>query len=120
MTGVIVFLVLSAVLWWALQQQSSFSEGGHHGHGDEHAEADDLKKIEGIGPKVAELLADAAITTFEALSKATKADLEKILDPAGAIYKAMDPTSWPDQAKLAAKGDWEALEKLQEELVGGR
>jgi len=32
----------------------------------------------------------------------------------------MNPEGWVDQAKLAAKGDWAALEKLQSELKGGR
>jgi hypothetical protein len=32
----------------------------------------------------------------------------------------MDASTWPQQAKLAAKGDWDGLEKLQDELSGGR
>jgi hypothetical protein len=32
----------------------------------------------------------------------------------------MDPESWPEQAALAAKGDWDALKKLQDELDGGK
>lgn len=82
------------------------------------SEADDLTKIEGIGPKVSEELNKADISTFEALAKAKKDDLQNILDNAGLTM--MDPSTWPQQAKLAAKGDWDALEKLQDELSGGR
>ena len=32
----------------------------------------------------------------------------------------MDPSGWIEQAELAAKGDWGAFEKLQDELKGGR
>jgi large subunit ribosomal protein L21 len=81
-------------------------------------EADDLTKIEGIGPKVSEALIEAGISTFEALSSATVEDIQKILTDAG--LKMMDATTWPQQAKLAATGDWEALKKLQDNLSGGR
>jgi large subunit ribosomal protein L21 len=81
-------------------------------------EADDLTRIEGIGPKVSKALSTAGISTFEALSNATVEDIEKILTDAG--LKMMDATTWPEQARLAAQGDWEALQKLQENLSGGR
>ena len=82
------------------------------------ADADDLTKIEGIGPKVSKTLIEAGISTFEALSNATVEDIQKILTDAG--LKMMDATTWPQQAKLAATGDWEALKKLQDNLSGGR
>ena len=85
---------------------------------EERVEADDLTRIEGIGPKVSKTLNAAGITTFEALSKATVEDIEKILTDAG--LKMMDATTWPQQAALAAQGDWEALDKLQKNLSGGR
>jgi len=31
-----------------------------------------------------------------------------------------DPGSWPRQSRLAADGKWNELEKLQDELDGGR
>ena len=80
--------------------------------------ADDLVKIEGIGPKVAKTLSAAGISTFEALANATVEDIQKILSDAG--LKMMDATSWPAQAKLAAAGDWDGLKKMQDELSGGR
>lgn len=81
-------------------------------------EADDLAKIEGIGPKVAKTLSAAGISTFEALANAKVEDIQNILSEAG--LKMMDATSWPAQAKLAAAGDWDGLKKMQDELSGGR
>lgn len=81
---------------------------------------DNLRKIEGIGPKVEQLLNEAGILTFEQLFH-TKVDrLRAILEEAGGVFKAMDPASWPEQAGLAARGDWEALKILQDQLDGGR
>jgi hypothetical protein len=80
--------------------------------------ADDLVKIEGIGPKVVKVLARAGIETFDDLAEAKRADVQKVLDQAG--LQMMDPDGWIDQAKLAAKGDWAGFEKLQTKLKGGR
>jgi predicted flap endonuclease-1-like 5' DNA nuclease len=79
---------------------------------------DDLKQIEGIGPKVAELLNAAGITTFAALAETGLDRLNQILDEAKLQY--MEPDSWPEQAALAARGDWKGFEKLTAELKGGR
>jgi hypothetical protein len=81
-------------------------------------EPDDLKKIEGIGPKVASLLNEAGITTFQQMVAAGAEKLESILDEAS--LQMIDADTWPEQAKLAAAGDWEALSKLQDELKGGK
>jgi hypothetical protein len=81
-------------------------------------QADDLTKIEGIGPKVAQVLKEAGITTFAALSQAEVEELKKSLHAAG--LQMMNPEGWIEQAELAAKGDWAELRKLQDELKGGR
>ena len=81
-------------------------------------QADDLVKIEGIGSKVVKVLARAGIVTFTDLAEADAADVQKVLDRAG--LQMMNPEGWIDQAKLAAKGDWAAFEKLQKKLKGGR
>ena len=81
-------------------------------------EADDLVKIEGIGPKVAEALKAAGIVTFAQLAESNADDIQKIVTEAG--LKMMSPEGWIDQAKLAAKGDWKGFEKLQAKLVAGR
>jgi predicted flap endonuclease-1-like 5' DNA nuclease len=82
--------------------------------------ADKLTTIEGIGPKIAEHLSNAGITTFAQLGKASKAKLQGVLDAAGPRYRMHDPSTWAKQAKLAASGKWEELKSLQAELKGGR
>jgi len=81
--------------------------------------ADDLTKIEGIGPKIAGLLKADGIKTFADLGKAKQAQLKAVLAAAGPRFKMHKPTTWPKQAKLAAAGKWEVLAKLQDELNGG-
>ena len=84
------------------------------------AKADDLKKIEGIGPKIAGLLKEAGIVTFADLAKAKITILKAILEKAGKRYQMHDPSTWAEQAKLANKGEWDKLAKLQDELKGGK
>jgi predicted flap endonuclease-1-like 5' DNA nuclease len=79
---------------------------------------DDLVIIEGIGPKIAALLNDAGIATFAQLAGTDTSHLKEILNAAG--LRVNDPTTWPEQARLAAAGDQEGLQKLQETLKGGR
>jgi NADH-quinone oxidoreductase subunit I len=82
-------------------------------------EPDDLKRIEGIGPKISGLLQEAGIKTFAQLA-ATEVDrIKEILEEAKLLHLA-DPTTWPKQAKLAAAGKWEALESWQDKLSGGK
>lgn len=82
--------------------------------------ADDLVKIEGIGPKIKELLNNDGIFTFQQLADTSVDRLKDILKAAGARYAAHDPSTWPEQSALAAKGDWEAFKKLTDELDGGK
>jgi len=81
-------------------------------------EPDDLEIIEGIGPKIASLLKAAGITTFAQLADV---DLERVQEILRAAHlRLADPTTWAEQARLAASGDWSALETLQNTLKGGR
>ncbi len=82
------------------------------------AGADDLTKIEGIGPKIAEHLATAGITTFTQLTQASAAELKDFLVAGG--FDSQDPTTWADQAQLAAVGEWDKLSQWQDQLNGGR
>lgn len=82
--------------------------------------ADDLKIIEGIGPKIAELLNNDGIVTFRDLANAPLDQLRNILDNAGSRYKMHDPTTWPKQSELAADGKFDELKVLQDNLKGGR
>jgi predicted flap endonuclease-1-like 5' DNA nuclease len=81
---------------------------------------DDLTKIEGIGPKIAELLNKGGIVSFDDLAKSKKGTLSEILEAAGSRYAMHDPKTWAQQAKLAASGKWEQLATLQDELKGGK
>lgn len=81
---------------------------------------DDLKRIEGIGPKIEKMLNDDLIYTWAELAEAPVERLKATLRKGGDRYKMHDPKSWPDQAKLAAEGRWEELEELQDILDGGR
>lgn len=81
---------------------------------------DKVNQIEGIGPKTATKLKEAGYTTFKSIAVAKVADLKAVLKAAGTHYNFIDPTTWPEQAQLAAEGKWEALKKLQEELKGGK
>jgi predicted flap endonuclease-1-like 5' DNA nuclease len=79
-----------------------------------------LKKIEGIGPKIAEILITAGISDFQKLASASVESLEEILNNAEGNFAAHNPTTWPQQAQLAADGNWDELKDLQDKLNGGR
>jgi predicted flap endonuclease-1-like 5' DNA nuclease len=81
--------------------------------------ADDLEIIEGIGPKIAELLRADGIRTFAQLSRTPVAHLQSILDKAGPTFRVSNPGTWPEQALLAAHNRWDALESLTGVLVAG-
>ncbi len=80
---------------------------------------DDLKLIEGIGPRIASVLAGAGITTFAQLGATDVSRLKQILAQAGLAALA-DPATWPEQAALAAAGKLDELKVLQGQLKGGR
>lgn len=84
------------------------------------SKADNLTKIEGIGPKIAGLLKEAGIDSYSKLSKAKLEKLNAVLEAAGPRYNAHKPDTWPKQAEMAAAGKWEELEKWQGELKGGK
>jgi predicted flap endonuclease-1-like 5' DNA nuclease len=76
----------------------------------------DLKAIEGIGPKISELLVENNIATWTALANTSIDQLRTILNSQGAKYKLSDPSTWPQQAQMAADGDWDRLKELQDQL----
>ncbi len=83
-------------------------------------EPHDLQNIEGIGPKIAELLNAHGIYTFAELAETEVERLRQILQEAGPRYRLADPETWPAQARLAMKGDWAGLREFQSRLKGGR
>ena len=80
------------------------------------AKGDDLKKVEGIGPKIAETLNNAGISTFAELAKTDAAKIAEIIADVRGNHVT---DTWPKQAQLAADGKWDELQKLQDELDGG-
>ena len=82
--------------------------------------ADDLKLIEGVGPKAAEALVEAGITTFSKLAKTSADAVKAILEASESKLSHLDPTTWAQQAQLAADGKMDELKKLQDELNGGK
>ena len=81
---------------------------------------DDLKIIEGIGPKIAELFQAEGINTWKDLSKTTVEKCQEILKKAGNRYAINNPGTWPRQAKLLADGNWAEFKKWTDQLDGGK
>ncbi len=84
------------------------------------AKADDLKKIEGVGPKAAEAMVNAGLDTFAKVAKADPAKIKDILTEASSRLAHLEPGTWPQQAALAAAGKWDELKELQDKLDGGK
>ena len=82
-------------------------------------DADDLTAIEGIGPKISDLIKSDGVKSFRQLADTPVSSIQGILDNAGPSYKIANPGTWPDQANLAANNRWDALGALQDVLVGG-
>ena len=134
---ILILAIVMVIVIWALTRNAKATETPHVEHapaagrsypcpgtGPRAVEApappkpDDLKLIEGIGPKISSLLNAAGIFTFAQLAATPVADLQAILDKAG--LRLGDPATWPEQAALAAKGDLAGLQALQDTLKGGR
>jgi hypothetical protein len=111
----VILVVALLMIWNANQAPGAKLSTAEHGS---EMVADDLKLIEGIGPKIANLLQMSGISTFAQLAETEPAHLERILNDSG--LHIADPSTWPDQARLAAAHNWEALAQLQKDLKGGR
>jgi predicted flap endonuclease-1-like 5' DNA nuclease len=140
--GVKVGVVTALVIWWWLDQKNkqqiekflrtdALDEADSIPLPDEVPEGesiesafpapskpDDLRKIEGIGPKIQATLEAAGIETFAQLAAHKPEDLKQILVDGG--IRIGYPDTWPEQAALAAAGKWDKLEDLQNSLKGGR
>lgn len=81
---------------------------------------DDLKIIEGIGPKIEGLFYNFGIKTWKSLSETPIDKCQEVLNSGGERYRIHNPGTWPDQAKLAYEGKWAELLKWQDELDGGK
>lgn len=76
----------------------------------------DLKIVEGIGPKIEVLLNNAGIVTWQQLSKTEVSAIKAILHAAGTRYRLAAPESWSLQARLANNEEWSKLKQVQEKL----
>ncbi len=81
---------------------------------------DDLEVVEGIGPKVAEVLREAGIATWWSLAHADLRRLRRILAAAGPRFQLQRPDTWPRQAMLLAEGKWSEFMMLTSTLTGGK
>jgi predicted flap endonuclease-1-like 5' DNA nuclease len=79
-----------------------------------------LSRIEGIGPKIQEILHSGKVFNFKDLAESTPSKLRDILLAEGPQYKVHDPETWPEQAAMAEAGKWDELLKWQATLKGGK
>ncbi|MCS7009900.1 MAG: helix-hairpin-helix domain-containing protein [Anaerolineales bacterium] len=122
----LVFFALMVIIGWSVSRKKTpVEENKHEGQEAHHETAethapveDDLTILEGIGPKVAQVLQQAGIRTFADLAHADVGRVQEILKAAG--LQMMNPSGWIEQARLAAAGDMEGLKRLQAELKSGR
>ena len=82
--------------------------------------SDDLTLIEGVGPKIAEALNAAGITTWSQMALTSVEQIHEILSSAGGQFANHDPTTWPQQAQMAADGLFDELRAWQDQLDGGK
>ena len=87
---------------------------------DPAAGGDDLTVVEGIGPKIAELLNAAGITTFAQLADAADETTQAILTEAGSRYNIHDAATWNEQAALLRDGKMDEFKALADRLKGGK
>ena len=60
---------------------------------------DNLTKLNGVGPKLAEIFNGAGLTTFADVAGTSVEKFKEILEAAGSRYASKDPQPWIDQAK---------------------
>ncbi len=80
---------------------------------------DNLKLVEGIGPKMEKALNAAGISTFAQLASATEDQINAAIVAGGMRFAPSVPT-WAEQASFAANGDFEGMEAFKKTLTGGR
>jgi len=81
---------------------------------------DDLKIVEGVGPKIESLLKEGGIDTWLKLAESEADDIKILLRAAGERYRIHDPSTWPEQAQLANDAKWDELREFQDALSGGK
>jgi len=84
------------------------------------SQIDDLKVVEGIGPRIEELINKEGIFTYEQLANTSPIRISHILKNAGPRFQMHDPSTWPKQAELAKEGKWGELQALKDRLIAGK
>lgn len=80
----------------------------------------DLKIVEGIGPKIEELFQAAGVKTWKALADTSVERCQEILATGGDKFQIHNPGTWPKQSLLAYEGKWQELKTWQDVLDGGK
>jgi predicted flap endonuclease-1-like 5' DNA nuclease len=78
----------------------------------------DLTVIEGIGPKIAQILAENKVKNFKSLIATPIEDIKTWLKANKLQF--VDPTTWAEQAQLLDAGKTVEFETLKNELKGGK
>lgn len=79
---------------------------------------DNLQRLEGIGPTFTLILNRAGIHTYEQLAATSPQKLSALLIVEDEQFGSHDTSSWPQQAAMAAAGQWDELEAYQQRLRG--
>ncbi|MGG6229681.1 hypothetical protein [Tenacibaculum sp. SDUM215027] len=80
----------------------------------------DLKIVDGIGPKIEELFHNFSINTWKLLAETPVEKCQEVLKSGGDRYRAHKPNTWPKQAQLAYEGKWQELKDWQDNLDKGK
>ncbi|WP_235856356.1 hypothetical protein [Flagellimonas oceanensis] len=105
-----------------LTRKESFSFDAQHAKAalGKTIKENDLKLVEGIGPKIEGLFHNFGIKTWKELAETSADKCQEVLDSGGKRYRIHDPASWPMQAKMAYEGHWEQLFEWQEKHRAGK
>lgn len=126
---ILVFLALVFIVAWRLianLESAPLNAAAHADHAAPHAGSraqtieltpDDLTIVEGIGPKISQIIHENGIHTFAELAETSPEFLSQLLRT---HHIPGSPVTWPEQARLAALGDWDGLKTLQQNLTAGR
>ena len=102
------------------QPKASFDSNAAKAAMGKRIKENDLKIVEGIGPKIEGLFHNFGIKTWKDLSEVSTDRCQEVLNSGGDRYRIHDPASWPMQAKMAFKGQWKELAKWQDDHKAGK
>jgi predicted flap endonuclease-1-like 5' DNA nuclease len=74
------------------------------------APGDDLTRIKGLGPKLAQQLRELGVTSFAHIAAWDDAEIDRIDAQLGRFQGRIRRDNWPEQARLLGSGDMAAYE----------